>query len=141
MKRGRPSSAELSIAATLGPAGITRLRRPDPPTDMGEEQAAIWRALTASRPASWFDGATGLLTQLVRHVHASGRLAALIAQAERAALFDLPAWLALLAAQRAETASIKACSASLRLSPQSIHPTTAARRLADAPPAGPRPWE
>jgi hypothetical protein len=62
-KRGRKSSAELSVVTPL------KTRRPPPPEDLTEEQASEWRAVVSRMPPDWFTREHfALLADYCRHV-------------------------------------------------------------------------
>ena len=46
--RGRQSAAALAVVA-IGPKAL-----PEPPGELTPDQAVIWRAVTATKPATWF---------------------------------------------------------------------------------------
>jgi phage terminase small subunit len=60
--RGKKSTAGIVVQAVP-----TLRRRLSPPADLTDEQAAIWRAVVASRPVDWFDaGSAPLLVAYCR---------------------------------------------------------------------------
>ena len=140
-KRGRVSAAELSVIVDL-----SKRPPPPPPSELSPTQAETWRDTMGSVPADYISKAAfPVLIELCRHVDRGRMLEGLIA--------DFRAeWVAadggveqldkLLQAAEREGRAIVACSRSLRLTPQSVHPTTAARRLANHLPADRRPpWD
>jgi hypothetical protein len=68
--RGRKSTAALSVVATSLPQRI------EPPQDLTESQATLWREIVAGKPVDWFaaDNAP-LLVEYVRAVDMGNRLA------------------------------------------------------------------
>jgi hypothetical protein len=46
--RGKKSAASLSVVP------VTPGQRPEPPADLNEKQADIWRSVVATKPADWF---------------------------------------------------------------------------------------
>jgi hypothetical protein len=68
--RGRKSTAALSVVATSLP------QRMEPPQELTESQAALWREIVAGKPVEWFaaDNAP-LLAEYVRAVDMGNRLA------------------------------------------------------------------
>jgi hypothetical protein len=63
-----PKSAEALVTPTV--ADLRGDARPEPPDDLTEEQAAVWRAVMDRLPADRFPReAHGLLAQYVRHIH------------------------------------------------------------------------
>ena len=138
-KRGRVSGAELTVVVD-----VSRRPPPPPPSD-SPSQAETWRNTMGSVPADYISRAAyPAVVELCRHVQRGRMLEGLIADFK-------PEWLVaeggterldrLLAMAEREGRAIAACLRSLRLTPQSVHPTTSARRLANHPLAGRRPWE
>jgi len=60
-KRGRKSSASLSV---ISGNGIEVISRPDAPVDLTDEQAAEWRAIVNRMPADWFTRETVSIARL-----------------------------------------------------------------------------
>ena len=138
-QRGRRSSAELAV---IGPGGVETIRRPEPPVELGEHEAATWRRIVAAYPADRFDpGAQPVLAQLCRHVEAARKLAALIRAEEEGEEFDLDAWQALLRAQDRESGRIAMLATRLRLTPQSRYVPHSAAARAQSGHDLPKPWE
>jgi hypothetical protein len=139
-KRGRVSGAELSVVVDL-----SRRPPPPPPSELPPSQAETWRNTMGSVPSDYISRAAyPVLIELCRHVDRGRMLEGLIAsfQSEWAAVDGGVERLdKLLQAAEREGRAIVACARSLRLTPQSVHPTTAARRLANHPPEGRRPWD
>lgn len=76
MKRGRVSTAALSVISS---GGIETIRRPSPPSDLSEEQAAEWKAVVNRLPADWFPREThAMLAAYCRHVVSARRVAEMI---------------------------------------------------------------
>jgi hypothetical protein len=48
--RGRPSRVSLQVVPFRTEP---EARRPDPPADLTDDQAAVWRDIVASLPADW----------------------------------------------------------------------------------------
>lgn len=73
--RGRRSAADLSVvvAGTFG-------KRPEPPADLTQRQAEIWRETVASEHADFFDSAAlrALLTDYCRHREAGEKISTVI---------------------------------------------------------------
>ena len=60
-QRGRKSAKSQNIV------DISQAQRPKPPAELTEKQAKLWRAITADRPAEYFDDASlPLLAEYVR---------------------------------------------------------------------------
>jgi hypothetical protein len=77
-KRGRKSQAEAEqpFAVIEG----TFVRRPEPPHDLTEDEAVIWRGVVAGEPAEWFttEATRGLLKNYCRHQATADKLTAVI---------------------------------------------------------------
>jgi hypothetical protein len=137
--RGPRSSAEL------GRLTVIEVRRPKPPAELTEAEAAIWRDVVGCMPGDWFPRSTHpILANYCRHVARAAMLAEQINRFE-------PEWLAaeggpqrlnlLLAMAERETRAITACARALRLTPQSQIRPTRAGTAARGPGDGPRPWD
>jgi hypothetical protein len=141
MKRGRPSASDRSLVVHFG-----RPPPPEPPAELTEAQAAIWRSTVTSLPGDWIErGGLSILVEFTRRVVRSQQLEQQIRE------FD-PEWInnhagglerfdRLLAMADRETKAVISCARALRLTPQSqVHPRVAGRRLANTP-IGPAPWD
>ena len=85
--RGRTSAAELSV---ISGAGIETIRRPEPPRDLTDEEAEVWRTVVNRLPADWFPAETlPMLAQYARHTIASKRVASMIEQLDLAVAADI----------------------------------------------------
>lgn len=138
--RGRKSSAELATTPTL-----IETRRPAPPADLGETEAAIWRDTIGTMPLGWIVKAQyPILSAYCRH---TARATALAKQVEA---FEMD-WLKeegglqrldkLLAMAERESRALTACARAMRLTHQAmILPRSAGRRMAGSP-RGPLPWD
>jgi hypothetical protein len=74
--RGRKSAASLEVVQV---SGVTAVQRPQPPTDLSDEQGHEWRCIVNRMPADWFPREThGMLAQYCRHVVQSRRIAQMI---------------------------------------------------------------
>lgn len=144
MKRGRVSGAALAIR-DLADADVQRPT--EPPAELSDAQAAVWRDAAASMPKEWLTrGARPLLVAYCRHVCRARLLEAQIARFEvewtrlDGGLERLDKLLAM--AEREDRAML-ATARGLRITPSSrMHPRTAGRLLDNAPPPGTRrPWE
>jgi hypothetical protein len=137
-KRGRISGAELSVVVDL-----SRRPPPPPPSDLPPSQAETWRTVMGSVPSDYISrGAYPVLIELCRHIDRGRMLEGLIASFAREWIGEdggIERLDKLLQAAEREGRAILACCRSLRLTPQSVHPTTSARRLANHLPAGRRP--
>src|SRR5689334_7593135 len=85
--RGRTSAAELSV---ISGGGVETIRRPEPPRDLTDEEAEVWRTVVNRLPADWFPAETlPMLAQYARHTIASKRVAAMIEQLDLAVAADI----------------------------------------------------
>ena len=141
-QRGRKSSASVAVIAWF-PG-----QRLPPPRGLAADQAAIWKRVVASRPASWFDGGSlDTLAAYCRHAAELERISTRIdamgpdalATTDQLVVYDR-----LLAMRARETIAVINTARQLRLNPQALYlprtAATAARSVA-ADPGGRRPWE
>lgn len=135
-KRGRTSGAEIAVASA-----VAIVRRPDAPLELTPEETEEWTAIVDTMPADWFTREThGLLRQYCRHVVMARRVAQLIDTEMARDEIDYGALDKLGQMQARETASIKAMSASMRISQQSSYNAkTAATGKSNR--TAKRPWE
>jgi hypothetical protein len=85
--RGRTSAAELSV---ISGGGVETIRRPEPPRDLTDEEAEVWRTVVNRLPADWFPAETlPMLAQYARHTIASKRVASMIEQLDLAVAADI----------------------------------------------------
>lgn len=76
--RGKKSAAELAVVTP-----VTSLRRPDPPTELTDEQAQEWRAITGTMAADRLPREVHpLLGAYCRHTVALRKVAQLVQAAE-----------------------------------------------------------
>jgi hypothetical protein len=134
-QRGRKSAASLTVISS---SDVETLRRPDPPEELTEEQAAEWRAVVNRLPADWFPQETHqLLVQYCRHVVCARRVAQLIEQAEAADELDIVDYARLLRMQEMEGRAMSSLATRMRLTQQA----TIRAELARKPLVLPKPWE
>lgn len=132
--RGRRSTADLAV---IGASGIETVRRPEPPADLTDEQAAEWRAVVNRLPADWFPREThGLLAQYCRHVVAGRRIQQLVSSIEAEKDFDLVAYDRALKMQERESRCIASLATRMRISQQSKFDKQKKRGTLTA-----KPWE
>ncbi|QOZ52942.1 hypothetical protein XH90_17395 [Bradyrhizobium sp. CCBAU 53338] len=141
MKRGRKSAAE--VASVVVAAGTSMPAQP--PAELTDAQAMIWRDAVGSMPGNWLTRAAHpILIAYCRHACRARLLEMQIAQFEvewTRVDGGLERLDKLFAMAERETRAISACARALRLTPQALmHPRTAGRRINDLP-AGPRPWD
>jgi hypothetical protein len=141
-QRGRKSAAQLStvvIDVDRQPAPIS------PPAELTDAQAAVWRDVVGSAPASLFRRA--VFPILIAYCRHACRVRLLEMQV---ALFQ-PEWTKvegglerldkLLALCERETRAMIACARTLRLTPQAqMHPRSAGRAIENMP-TGRMPWD
>ncbi len=139
--RGRKSAAALStvVAGNFG-------KRPDPPPELTDEQASIWRETVASEAAEFFATAAlrSMLADYCRH-RASAAVVSEIIDTFK------PDWLkaaegakryyGLLKMREAETRAAASLATKLRLTNQSRYTPQAAATANKNAARGMRPWE
>lgn len=138
MKRGPRSHAELSIVVDHA-----RGLPPSPPEELTPSQAETWREIMASVPSGYIlPAAYHVLVDLCRHVDRSRVLELLIEQymAGDKTVKRHYSFGQLLSLADREGRSIGLASKVLRLTPRSVHPVTAARRLNNHVQDEVRPW-
>jgi hypothetical protein len=134
-QRGRKSVASLTVISS---SDVETLRRPDPPEELTEEQAAEWQAVVNRLPADWFPRETHqLLAQYCRHVVCARRVAQLIEQAEADDEFDIKYYAQLLRMQELESRAMSSLATRMRMTQQA----TVRAELARKPLVLPRPWD
>lgn len=135
-QRGRKGAAEVE---TLG--AIALVERPPAPLDLTPEETDVWMGVVDALPADWFPRETwGLMAQYCRHIVAARRIAQLVDAEMAREDLDIKALDQLLGMQARETSSIKATSASMRLSQQSAYNAKTASTAKSARVVK-RPWE
>ena len=134
--RGRkPSTGDVVLVQS----DTDLVPRPEPPVELGAEEADEWRAICNVVPADYFPAATHkIVVQYCRHVVVARHLAELIAKCGRAKrAFPLAQYLQLIREQRRETAAIYVCLRSMRLTHLATYSKDRAPIAADTP----KPWE
>jgi hypothetical protein len=117
--RGRKSIASLSVISS---AGMEITRRPDPPNELSDEQAAEWRAIVNRMPATWFSRETQpLLAQYCRHIVAARRVHQLVTALEADEDLDFKAWADALKLQQRESSILCSLATKMRISQQSTY--------------------
>lgn len=139
--RGRKSAAAEAVVIT-GAFGL----RPEPPEDLTDRQAGIWRETVSSEPADFFNTAAlrALLMDYCRHRESAENVSKIINSFQ-------PEWLksqdgskryqALLRMRDMETRAAAQIATKLRLTNQSRYTPQAAATAARNVGRGPRPWE
>jgi len=141
-QRGRRSAAAQAAVVIAGGFGT----RPEPPTDLTERQAEIWREIVSSEDPNFFNtGALrGMLSEYCRHREASEGISKIINS------FD-PQWLKanegakrykdLLKMRDLETRGATSLATKLRLTNQSRYNAQSGATAARNAAKGPKPWE
>lgn len=127
----RKSTAALSITppAITGPA--------EPPADLTEDQAALWREVVESKPSDWFGpDSLPVLKEYVRAATTCDRLAVVVERALEEGSDGLPK---LLEMRDREAKRVAVLATKLRLTQQSRY-TPKAAGTADRKAGGARPW-
>jgi hypothetical protein len=134
-ERGRKSVSELLAPAAVGAVQV--VPRPEPPYELEDEAAAVWRATVDALPADWFGAETHpVLTQYCRHVVAAGRLSQLIRQIEGADQLDIKSYDAALKMHEREGRAMSSLATRLRITKQA----TASEKAKKPPQKFDRPW-
>ena len=135
-KRGRKSSAELSIAAVSA-----ETRRPSPPAELTERQAEIWQDIVNTQPGGWFrPSEEPLLVAFCRHVVSANWISKQIDtfHCENGELETLDR---LLRMHERETRALSSLATRMRFTQQArMHPRTAGR-AETSPNGGRKLWE
>ncbi len=134
-QRGRKSTASLAVVTPL-PGW-----RHEPPPNLTEAQAAVWRRVAATKPAEWFSPDTwDLLAQYCRYVVSAERIQAHIDAAEATDLApsDLAGWYD----QRDNlTAKVMALARSMRITQQAQRTPGNAGTESRRGAAAKKPWD
>jgi hypothetical protein len=129
IQRGRKSAAQLAVVP------ISAVQRPEPPEELSEEEAAIWRATVGGMRPDWFGPETWpLLTAYCSH--------AALAQCLRVTLQRMTpgdkGFGRLAAMQTRESKTMASLATKLRITPQANRQSARDGRNASW---GPKPWE
>jgi hypothetical protein len=131
-RAGRRSAAELAVVQ-IG----TVCSRPEPPSELTEEQAQEWRAIVDRLLPDWFTRETHpLLVQYCRHTVSSRRISQLIANLEQSDDFDVQTYDKLLGMQERESRAMASLATKMRLTQQSTYDKKKAKGVISS-----RPWE
>lgn len=132
--RGRQSASAISV---ISGGGIETVRRPEPPSDLTDEQTEEWRAVVNRLPADWFPRETlPLLAQYCRHVVSGRRVAQLIERAEAAEDFDVDTYDKLLKMAERESRIMASLATKMRISQQTQYDKSKKRGTIAS-----KPWE
>lgn len=137
-KRGKKSAASLAVVP------VVPGKRPEPPAELTEAQAEVWRAVVQTKPADWFtDDSHPLLVAYCKHVVTARQLGAAIDAFNTALLTDdehVKRYDKLLAMRERETRAITALARSMRLTQQARYDAKRANTAASQTQAR-KPWE
>lgn len=140
-KRGRKSSAELSVLVT-GAFG----KRPEPPADMTDAEAEIWRETVSSEGVDFFATAAlrALLKDYCRHRSAAETVSKVIATFQADWLKSAEGakrYYGLLKMRDLETRAAADKATKLRLTNQARYTPQSAATASKGASKGPKPWE
>lgn len=137
-KRGRKSAAATDLAVVGLAAVIERVHRPEPPYELTDAQAVVWRRIADDLPADWFTAKhSGLLKQYCRHETESDRIALLIEQEMGKEQLDIANYDKLLAMQEREGRALSSLATRMRLTQQALYDKS---KKAGGPKVS-KPWE
>jgi len=141
VKRGRQSADAAAVVIT-GAFGL----RPDPPSELTDLQAEIWRETTSSEPADFFNTATlrGLLADYCRHRDAAQKVSEVINVFQSEWLKNSEGakrYHELLKMRDLETRAAAGIATKLRLTNQSRYTPMAAATASRNVAKGQKPWE
>ena len=130
-QRGRKKSQGLEVVTEI------RVIAPGPPDDLTTNEKELFRKITGSKPADWFDvGTVGLLAEYCRLQTAVDLMAGEINDYDLAWLKSddgLKRYKVLSDVRRNDVAKMESLARAMRLTQQSrIHPITAGRKSATA---------
>lgn len=132
--RGRKSAASLTV---ITPDGVETNRRPLPPAELNDEQAAEWIAVVNRLSADWFPREShSMLALYCRHVVSARRVAQLIAATESEKDIDLEKYDRLLKMQERESRAISSLATRMRMSQQSTYDPRRKKALTQKKPWG-----
>lgn len=121
-------------------------KRPEPPSEINEAEAAIWRETTASEPGDFFNTAPlrALLKDYCRHRSASEKISEVINVFQAEWLKNAEGakrYYGLLKMRDLESRAAADKATKLRLTNQARYTPQAASTASARAPKGPRPWE
>ena len=124
--------------SVLTPGAVVATKRPEPPSELTDEQADEWEAVVNRLPADWFPRETwGLLTQYCRHVVSARRVAQLAEQMVGSEDFNVAEYDKLLQMQEREGRAMSSLATRMRLTQQATFDKE--RRKPNEPKK--KPWE
>jgi len=113
-KRGRKSAASLEVVH-----GVSAVRRPAPPVELTDEQAAEWTAIVERMPADWFPRETHpMLAQYCLHAVSQRKISALIESLLARDEFEVDEYDKLLKMQEREGRAMSSLATRMRISQQ-----------------------
>ena len=116
--------------------------RPEPPDELNEEQAAIWRSLIASMPGDWFrPECESLVVALCRHISYSRAIGARLNGLSLRTAEDMGEFAELARLHKNESQAIANLSTKLRLTPQSRYNSVAASTAVHNAAPSKKPWD
>lgn len=134
-KRGRPSTAALSVVAMP----TERIERQLPPAELTEEQRGVWFEVVEAEPADWFSPSTRpLLAQYCRHVVQARRIGELIEDATADPDLKPKDYDRLLKMQERESRAVSGLATKMRIAQQSTRTHRGNARTSTGPH---KPWE
>jgi hypothetical protein len=136
--RGRPSAASLAVVTAL-PG-----QRPEPPPELTDEQAEVWRAVVATKPADWFTADTHpLLTNYCRHTVTAAMVSAMIEALPAGDVTDegVKKFNTLLQMRERESRAVAALARTMRVAQQSRYNALSANTAAEKVGGSRKPWE
>ena len=116
--------------------------RPEPPEELNEEQAQIWRQLIASMPGDWFrPECESLVVALCRHISYSRAIGARLNALNFRSEEDMERFAELAKLHKNETQAIANLATRLRLTPQSRYTAVAASTAVHNAAPARKPWD
>jgi hypothetical protein len=141
-QHGRKSAEALSVIR----GGISDLERPEPPADLTEAEAVIWRETIRDEPVKFFATAAtqDMLRAYCQHRGVAQRLTASLNEFEPEWLKDaegLARYNMLLRMREREVVAAVRLATKLRLTNQSRYESPVAAKVTENALKGQRPWE
>jgi hypothetical protein len=123
IQRGRKSAAARSIASLALEQGS----RPEPLSNLDEDEAKVWREVVARMPAGWFGREThGLLQQYCKHEASLGFIDKVMQDIKRCPAPDLVEWRKMARERRLESKMVTFLATKMRLTQQACYDKTTA---------------
>jgi hypothetical protein len=141
------SYAERSMIATGTMAALEKGTRPEPPENLKETEAKVWKSVVDSMPPDWFSAATfPLLGLYCRHVAGLDFIDRMLDELENQKPPNLKEWKEMSSVRRRECKMIYTLAVKMRLAQQSsydsqsVRPQKQAAAKVAAAEAVKRPW-